>query len=644
MSVSITRDGSVAIVTIDNPPVNAAGHAVRLGLSDAVATCDADPTVTAVVLACAGRTFVAGADIREFGQVPQPPHLPDVVSEIEGASKPWVAAIHGTALGGGLELAMGCHGRVATASARMGLPEVNLGLIPGAGGTVRLPRLVSPVLALTMAAGGKPITAAEALEAGLIDVIAPEGALLAEAVALARAIQAPCPTLSRAAPAPDDAFDGAADKLTARARGQQSITVAVEAIRRALTVPADEALAAERDAFLDLRASPQSAALRHIFFAERATLSDPRVKVAPRPVTRVGVVGGGTMGAGIAAACLLADLPVTMVERDAAAAQAGADRVQGILADSLSRGLLSADRHRDLTDAFATSDRTDALSDVDLVIEAAFEDMTVKKAIFADLDRVTRPDAILATNTSYLDVNDLAAGTADPSRVIGLHFFSPAHIMKLLEIVVPEAVADDVVGTGAALSKRLRKIGVLAGVCDGFIGNRVMSAYRREGDYLLIDGAMPWQVDAAMKDYGFAMGLFEMQDLAGLDIAWAMRKRRAATRDPAERYVTIADQLCEAGRFGRKTGAGWYDHGSGPGKPDRVVEELILAERARLGQEPQSFTNAQIMERILGTMVTEARALLAEGIAQQASDIDVVMVNGYGFPRWRGGPMFASGG
>ena len=558
MSISIQHHDGIAVVTIDNPPVNAASQEVRQELITAVATLDDDPTVTHVVLACAGRTFVAGADIKEFGKPPLPPHLPDVVDTIELAVKPWIAAIHGTALGGGLELALACRARVAVENAKVGLPEVNLGLIPGAGGTVRLPRIVAPEIALKMIAGGKPIGAAEAKEAGLIDAIADDH-LVDFAIEFARTLAPDTPaTLDRplCAPSTPHAFETDAQRMIAKARGQLSISEAVNAVERALSQDAPSALAAEREAFLRLKESDQSAALRHIFFAEGQTLSDPRCKLDPRSIGQVGVIGGGTMGAGIAAACLLAKLDVVMIERDMEAARQGRERVLETLDQSMARGLISEAQRAAIAERFSTNDRYDCLDQADLVIEAVFEDMAVKKSVFAELERHTRADAILATNTSYLDINEIAATVKEPSRVIGLHFFSPAHVMKILEIVLPDAVADDVVATGAALAKRLRKTGVLSGVCDGFIGNRIMSAYRREADYLIEDGALPWAVDAAMREFGFPIGVFEMQDLAGLDIAWAMRKRRAATRNPEERYVEVADRLCEAGRFGRKTGQG----------------------------------------------------------------------------------------
>ncbi len=641
MTVTITSQGDVAIVTIDNPPVNATSHAVRMGLMDALTKTEPDSAVRAVVLTGAGRTFVAGADVKEFDAEPVPPHLPDVVAAIEAATKPWVAALHGHVLGGGLELAMGCHWRVAMPQARLGLPEVTLGLIPGAGGTVRLPRLVPPQTALTMIAGGKPITAEAGLKFGLIDALA-EDDLRQTAIQFAKAAQGPRRSLSKPVTgARDENFAKVAAQLAAKARGQQSVTAAIAAVERTIDMAPEQALAAERTTFLGLKASPQAKALRRLFFAERATLNDPRCKGPARPIDRVGVIGGGTMGAGIAAACLLRGLTVTMVERNAESAAAGATRLHAIVESSAKRGIIVDTRP--VLDRFKTATDYAALADRDLVIEAVFEDIDVKCDVFRQLDAVLRPDAVIATNTSYLDINTIAATLRDPSRAIGLHFFSPAHIMKLLEIVLPDQVSDDVVATAAKLAKRLGKIGVLAGICDGFIGNRIMSAYRREADYLLEDGASPTQVDDAMRAYGLPMGVFEMQDLAGLDIAWAMRKRRAATRDPTERYVDIADQLCALGRFGQKTGKGWYDYDNGMPVPSKKVDEIIAKARSSAKITPRRFTADDIMERILAALRSEAAAVLAEGIARSADDINVVMVNGYGFPRWTGGPITSSG-
>ena len=647
MTVTTIIDGPLARVTIDSPPVNALGQAVRAGLLRALEETEA-AGVAAVILACAGRTFVAGADIREFDAPPEPPHLPDVLAAIEAAHARWIAAIHGTALGGGLELALACACRIADAGARMGLPEVTLGVIPGAGGTVRLPRLVGPETALEMIVGGRPLPAADAFHAGLLDEIA-EGNLDSAATALAhRAARAPkpVPLAHRPPVAPGDpaAWRARTDAARARARGQQSILAAVDAVERACTQDASTALEAERAAFLSLRQSPQAAALRHVFFAERSVGRSPRAEGhAPRPLRRIGVVGGGTMGAGIAAACLMAGLDVTVVERDAGAIEHAGLRISDILDGAAKRGKLDAEGRRSAGARLRTGTDFGMLGDADLVIEAVFEDMVVKRAVFERLDGAA-PRAVLASNTSYLDVGALAAATAEPARIIGLHFFSPAHVMRLLEVVVPETASGEAVATGLALARRLGKIAVPAGVCDGFIGNRIMAAYRHEADCMIEDGALPHEVDAAMRDFGFPMGLYQVQDLAGLDIAWAMRKRRAATRPVGHRYVAIADRICERGWLGRKAGRGWYDYRSDPaGEVDPSVTAIIEDEAARHGIARRSISAGEIMDRLLRVMQAEGRAVLAEGIADSAEAIDVVMVNGYGFPRWRGGPMFMTG-
>ena len=645
MSVVTTQmHGDIAVVTIDNPPVNAASQAVRQGLLAALqATEKSQPA--AVVLICSGRSFVAGADIREFDKPFLEPMLPDLLNAIEAATRPWIAAIHGTALGGGCELALACSHRLGLSTAKIGLPEVNLGLIPGAGGTVRLPRLIDPLEAARLAVTGKPIGAAEAHKLGLFDAVT-EDDLLTAALTMARDAASqprPKPLLSREAPAvAAETWNTAIAKLTSKARGQHSPHEAAASVRDALDHDGITALGLERERFMRLKGSSQSAALRYIFFAERTVGKTPRTKgITPRPTANIGVVGGGTMGAGIAAAALLAGLTVHMVERDLDAANAGAARVEGIIGGSLKRGLISQTRHDTLLQNFTTASTYASLATADLVIEAVFEDMDVKKQVFAALEAACKPEAVLATNTSYLDVNEIAASVKDPSRVVGLHFFSPAHIMKLLEIVVPETVADDVLATALQLAKSLGKLPVLAGVCDGFIANRIMSSYRREADYLLEDGALPHEVDTAMRDFGMPMGIFEMQDLAGLDIGWAARKRRATTRPASERYVDIPDRICEQGNFGRKTGRGWYLYGE-DGKPQRnpEVEVLILAESARKNITRQSFSAEAIMARILGCMQSEGAAILDEGIAASREDIDVTMVNAFGFPRWKGGPMF----
>lgn len=645
MTVSTRIDGDVAHVQIDNPPVNATSLAVRQGLLDAardVAASDA----RIVLLTCVGRTFVAGADIREFGAPPVAPHLPDVLTEIEASKVPWIAAIQGTALGGGLELALACTYRVVQADAKMGLPEVTLGLIPGAGGTVRLPRVIDPTEALNMIAGGRPIDAQKALNLGLIDAVFDD--IAAGAIEFAQnnlGKARPTPLSERVPISPDQQFLDAANKIKARVKGQNAPAAAVDAVLSAISRPWHSALAAERETFLMLKQDPQSTALRYAFFAERSVSKVEKVKaVAPMTLNYIGVVGGGTMGAAIAAACLMADFQVTMIERDDSTATLGADRVTTILDGAVRRGKMTADHRAAAMNTFTVETDYAALTDADLVIEAVFEDMDVKAQVFAALDAVVGTDTVLASNTSYLDVEGLAAQTKNPERVIGLHFFSPAHVMKLLEVIIPTSAAPQAIATGLALGKKLHKITVPSGVCDGFIGNRIMSSYRQEADYMIVDGALPHEIDAAMKEFGFPIGVFEMQDLAGLDISWAMRKRRAATRDPSERYVTVADQLCAQGRFGRKTGQGWYDYSQNhKGEIDPAVTAIIEQESLDTGLKRSPLTTKAIMARILHRMQAEGDAILDEGIAQSAEAIDVVMVNGYGFPRWRGGPMFMKG-
>ncbi len=646
MAVSLTRDGEIAHLIIDNPPVNATSHAVRAGLMQALAQANSDQAVSAIVLSCAGRTFVAGADVKELGQPPQQPFLPDVVSAIEASSKPIVAAIHGTALGGGLELALACHGRIASRDAELGLPEVKLGIVPGAGGTQRLPRLIGVPRAMDLASSGRRMGAAEAEACGLIDVIA-EGDLVSAAMALANSLAGcePRRTGSLAVPAFDE---GEAQKqfsaVEKKARGQQSPAAAARLVLQAAQMPLDEGLAAERACFLELVQSDQSKALRHVFAAERVAAKVPGLEeVKPRAVQTVGVVGAGLMGAGIAVAFLQASFTVRVVERDEASMEAGRVRIEGLFARLVKSGRISeADRAEQLDRLSTFADRT-ALAPCDLVIEAVFDDLAVKTELFAELSTIVRPDAILATNTSYLDPDEIAAVVTNPERFLGLHFFSPANIMRLVEVVRTAQVAPDVLATGLAVVKRLGKLGVVSGVCEGFIGNRLFTAYRRECDFMLEDGALPHEIDAALENYGFAMGPYAVNDLAGLDISWARRKRNAATRDPSERYVTIADHLCEAGRFGQKSGKGYYAYPDGRRMVDPEVTAMIEQASREAGVDRRPFEAADIVARVLDGIVSEGRKILDEGIARRASDIDLVLINGYGYPAWRGGPMVQAG-
>ena len=641
--LSITRKGDIALVTIDNPPVNALSQALRQALWDAVEVLDSDAELRAVVLACAGRTFIAGADVSEFGKPPEPPHLPDLVSRIEGARLPWVAAIHGSALGGGLEIALGCRFRVAVPGASLGLPEVNLGIIPGASGTVRTPRLIGVEAAVDLVTSGRPIKAEKALALGLIDAILP-GDLVEGAVEFARAAlgQDLPPAISARMVAPMAPEYWAEQEVALRksAKGAVAPLRALACIKAASEQSFEAAMANERATFLDLRASEQAAALRAVFFAERAAPRPAHLNgVTPRPIRTAGVIGGGTMGAGIAAALRDAGIPVTLIERDAEAVARGLGNLQAIFAGGVKRGklteALAADRMAGVT---GSTDYT-ALADVDLVIEAVFEEITVKRAVFAELVAVCRADAVLATNTSYLDPCDIVADLPGPERFIGLHFFSPANVMKLLEIVPLPQTAPEVLATAFALGRNLGKIPVEAGICEGFIGNRILKRYRAAAEALLRQGVAIAAVDAAMRGYGFAMGPFEAQDLGGLDIAFLQRDgARAAGQDVPE---TLGDILVRAGRKGQKTGGGWYDYTPGERKPQPSVSVAgLLAARITPGA---ALDGPAIAAHLVGEMAAEGAAILREGIARQPADIDLVEIHGYGFPRWRGGPMFATG-
>ncbi|CAB3784091.1 Fatty acid oxidation complex subunit alpha [Paraburkholderia ultramafica] len=648
----VTRElrGKVLLVTIDHAPVNALSADVRRGLLAAIEAADADKAVEAVLIVGAGRNFIAGADIREFGKAPVPPSLPDVCNRIEACTKPVVAAIHGAALGGGLEVALAAHYRIAVDGAKLGLPEVQLGLLPGAGGTQRTPRLIGAPAALDLILSGRHAGAKEALALGLIDRLGSSGDILAEGLAYAHellAAHAPVRRTRDAAALGDRAASLAA-VATARAdtakksRGLFSPLKIVEAVEAAIEQPFDEGLRLERKLFLQCIESPQRAGLIHAFFAEREVLKAPETRHAkPRALDKIGVVGGGTMGAGIAVAVLDAGLPVTMIERDDASLARGRAHIEKVYDGLIAKGRLSAEKKADIMTRWTGSTSYDALADADLVIEAVFEDLAVKQAVFAELDRVCQAGAVLATNTSYLDIDAIAASISRPADVIGLHFFSPANIMKLLEVVVPKQVSADVVATAFELAKKLRKTPVRAGVCDGFIGNRVLAVYRSAADAMMEDGASPYQIDAAVRAFGFPMGPFQVVDLAGGDIGWATRKRRAATRNPAARYVQIADRLCERGWFGQKTGRGFYlyPEGSRSGSPDPEVEAIIDAERARAGITPRSFTDEEIVRRYMAAMINEGANVVHEGIALRPLDVDVTFLYGYGFPRYRGGPM-----
>ncbi|EZP57518.1 3-hydroxyacyl-CoA dehydrogenase NAD-binding domain-containing protein [Sphingomonas sp. RIT328] len=631
------RHGDVLVIIADNPPVNALGAAVRQGLEAAIEEGEADGAIAAMVIRCDGRTFFAGADITEFGKPPVEPMLPTVVDRIEASSKPVVAAIHGTALGGGCEVALGCHYRVAVPSAKIGTPEVKLGLLPGAGGTQRLPRLAGVRLALEMTAKGDPISAKRAQEAGLIDRIVGEDSLAADAVAFAGEVKAvrPIPRASERAVQPDPEAVAAFQKENARRfRSFDAPAANIACVVKATEVPFDQGIAFERKEFLRLMTGNQSAAQRHIFFAERqaAKIDDVPADTPLRPIRRVGVIGAGTMGGGIAMNFLSAGIPVTIVEM----AQEALDRGTGVIRKNYeataAKGRMTSGQVDTAMAALIPTLDFDALADCDLVIEAVYETMAVKQEIFGRLDGIAKPGAILASNTSYLDIDAIAACTSRPQDVLGMHFFSPANVMKLLEVVRGAKTAPDVLATVMALAKTIRKVAVVAGVTYGFIGNRMLMPRQVEANKLLLEGATPEQIDRVHVAFGMPMGPFQMADLAGVDIGWH--------RDP-NRIENVRDALAAEGRWGQKRQAGFYDYDEKRNpSPSPRVAEIIQDWRDKTGTPQHEVTDEEIVERTLYPMVNEGALILEEGKAQRASDVDVVWIYGYGWPVYRGGPMF----
>ena len=639
----LTLDGDVAVLTISSPPVNALSAEVRAALLEGVTRAEADPAVAALVVICAGRTFIAGADISEFGKPPRAPALPEVIAALESAKKPVVAAIHGTALGGGFEVALAAHARVAVPSAKVGLPEIKLGLIPGAGGTQRLPRLIGVEKALDLILSGTPISADKAMTLGAVDAVVAEADLRSGAVAHARALAAsgtrPVPARARdehlAAARADAGLFGRIRKAHARKnRGFQAWARAIESVENGLTMPFDAAQTAERAIFMELMAGTQSKAQRHVFFAERQVTKIPDVSADTPvlPIDTVGVIGAGTMGGGIAMNFLEAGIPVTIVETNAAALERGVGVIRKNYERTAAKGRMTqAEVEARMALLTPTLDFA-ALGSADLVIEAAFETMAVKRDIFGKLDAVAQPGAILASNTSSLDLDEIAAVTSRPEQVIGLHFFSPANIMRLLEVVRGAMTATPVIATAMALAKRIGKTAVLVGVCHGFVGNRMLAERRREADKLILEGALPWDVDRVLYDFGLPMGPFAMADLAGLDLGWSKETTSSST---------VREILNERDRRGQKTGAGFYDYDAErKATPSAEVEKIILDFAASKGITRRPVTDAEILERCLYPMVNEGAEILAEGIALRASDIDVVWIAGYGWPVFTGGPMF----
>jgi 3-hydroxyacyl-CoA dehydrogenase len=642
-SVRFETEGDIAFIVIANPPVNAASIAVRVGLREAVARLAADSSLTAGVIIGDGRTFIAGADIKEFGKPPLAPELPAVIGEIERCPKPLVAAIHGAALGGGFELALACDARIAAPDAVVGLPEVQLGMIPGAGGTQRLPRLVGIAKAIDLVVSGKRLRAPEALALGIIDQIAHSGSLREAAATFARrSRKRVLGTLHVPADSPGD-ITMAEDAARKIGRGREAVREAVEAVKRAGSMPFDAALQEERTVFQRLRNGEEAAALRYNFFAERQAgrLVD---QTHPREVKTVGIVGAGTMGAGIAAVFAAGGFDVVLTDAKADILERAKSRIAETLGDLVRGGKIEAHAADEALARIGYFHDLTAVATADLVIEAVFEELRVKSEVLQRLGAIVRKDAVIASNTSYLDLDLLAEATARPSDVVGLHFFAPVHRMRLVEVVRGARTAPDVLATGIAAAKAIGKLPIIAGVCEGFIGNRIYAKYRAQCEFMLQEGALPHEIDRAIERLGFAMGPFAVSDLSGLDIAWLTRKRRAVDRDPRERYVAIADRLCEMGRLGRKTGAGWYDYSqtaSGRGKADPIVNAIVKEEAEKHGPS-RTFTDSEIQQRALGAIVNEAALIVEEGIARSAADVDLVMVNGYGFSKFRGGPLFVA--
>ncbi len=636
-------EGDVGVLTLNSPPVNALSAAVRDGIHDGIKAAIEDPAVKSIVLICDGRTFIAGADITEFGGAMKGASLPDVQAMIENSPKPVIAAIHGTALGGGLEVALTCHYRVAVPSAKCGLPEVNLGLLPGAGGTQRLPRVVGPEKALEMVTSGQHVPAKACLEMGLVDELAPEDGLRAAAIAFAETVIAEGRPLKKvrdlndkmeAARGRPELFESFRKANARKFRGFLAPEYNIRCIEAAVNEPFDEGLKTERKLFMELMMGPQSAAQRYSFFAERTANKIPDVPddTPTLPIHKVGVIGAGTMGGGIAMNFANAGIPVTIVEVKAEALERGLSVVRGNYVRSAKNGRFPMSEVDVRMGRITGALDMQALADCDLVIEAVFERMDIKTDIFGKLDAICKPGAILATNTSYLDTNEIAATTTRPESVIGLHFFSPANVMRLLEIVRADHTSKEVIATSMKLAKKIGKVAVLVGVAHGFVGNRMLAQRSREAQAMVLEGAMPWDVDRVLYDFGFPMGPFAMGDLAGLDIGWVKETSKGET---------LRDVLCEMDRRGQKTGAGYYDYDENRNaKPSPVTEQIIHDFIKKSGKNPRKIDDAEILERSLYCMVNEGAKILEEKKAIRASDIDVVWQNGYGWPVYRGGPMW----
>jgi len=652
--VTYAVQGHLGVITLNNPPVNAlsVGKGVPQGILDAIKEGEHDPAVRAFLIVGGGRAFCGGADISEFGQ-PLPvglATLPTLVTYMDTVTKPIVAAIHGFALGGGLELALACHYRCAVAGTQLGLPEVKLGILPGAGGTQRLPRLIGVEEALPAMVSGEPMSVERALECGVVDElvkgdIAQAGATFANRVVReGREIRRTSALQAKLEQPAADYFAAARARMAKEYRGYPAPLAIVDCVEAAVTLPFAKGIARERELFEQLRETNESKSLRHLFFAERQVAKIPDVPedTPTRQVNSAAVIGAGTMGGGIAMNFVNVGIPVKVLEVSQEAIDKGFGVIRKNYAATVAKGRLSQEQMDKRIGLLRGVLSYDDLKDADIVIEAVFEDMDLKKQVFERMDKVCKPGAILATNTSTLDVNAIAAVTSRPQDVLGLHFFSPANVMKLLEVVRAAKTSNEVLTTAMKLARSIKKVGVVAGVCDGFIGNRMLHAYFREAGFLLEEGALPQQVDKVIEDFGFAMGPFRVSDLAGLDVGWYIRKRQAATRPAHLRYSKIADRICEMGRFGQKTGAGWYRYEAGNRTPvpDPEIEALIIKASQEAGIERRTISEQEILERCIYALVNTGAKILEEGIALRASDIDIVYIYGYGFPRYRGGPMF----
>ncbi len=653
MTAAYEVHGDIAVITLNNPPVNGLGHATRKGITDGIERANADAAVKAIVITGAGGAFSGGADIKEFGtdKALQEPNLLSVISTVEASDKPVVAAIHTVCMGGGLELALGCHYRIAAPGCNVALPEVKLGLVPGAGGTQRLPRVLGVEAALNIIVSGEPVKS-ELIGSfpgqKLFDKMAASAESLAEeALAFARSVAdaRPLPLVRNLPckhPQGDAYFQFARNMVKGMVKNLPAPAKCVDAVEAATKRNFADGMAYEREIFINLMWTPESRALRHIFFSERAASKIPDVPsdTPQRAVKTVGVIGAGTMGGGIAMNFLNAGIPVTILETKQEALDRGVATIKKNYEAQVKKGKLKEDKYQQRMGLLQTTLSYDDLKDADLIIEAVFEEMGVKEAVFKQLDAVAKPGAILASNTSTLDVDQIAAFTQRPQDVVGMHFFSPANVMRLLEVVRGKATAKDVLATVMSIAKKIKKTAVVSGVCDGFIGNRMIERYSQQAGFLLDEGATPQQVDRAIEKFGFAMGPFRMGDLAGNDIGWAIRKRRAVER-PDMKYSRTADKLCELGRFGQKTGAGWYDYA--PGKrdaiPSELVNKMVEDHRKELGVTPRKISDEEIVQRLVFSLVNEGAKILEEGIASKSGDIDMVYLTGYGFPIHRGGPM-----